>query len=118
MSSKIRNCWNESVVFRNGINRRLLNGMITKHAFWISHSADLQIDLSDPDNVPSFSRMALGLKIQEGDWVFKIWRNNSFELTLKIQPVPAAKRFAVACRNPANGSANIKILAVPFRSYS
>ena len=23
-----------------------------------------------------------------------------------------------ACRNPANGSANIKILAVPFRSYS
>jgi hypothetical protein len=44
--------------------------------------------------------MAMGLKIpesirkiQEGDWIFKIRRNNSFELTLKIQPVPAAKRF-------------------------
>ena len=78
----------------------LLNGMITKHAFWVSHSAEPQIDLSDPDNVPWFSRMAIGLKIpesirkiQEGDWVFKIRRNNSFELTLKIQPVPAAKRF-------------------------
>jgi hypothetical protein len=75
-------------------------GTITKHSFWITQTPNNHTDVSDCDNVPFFSRLGRRAKVREtilgaagGQWVHKIPHAGGIEVTLKLQVVPAVKRF-------------------------
>lgn len=75
-------------------------GSKTKHSFWITSNPDSKTDLADSENVPFFSRRGLRAEVHKSlvaaegqQWVHTIPHNGGIDVTLRLQVVPAAKRF-------------------------
>lgn len=75
-------------------------GATTKHTFWVTPSPSLPTNLSDPDNVPFFSRRGLRVNVRESilaaegkQWVHTLPHNGGIKVTLRLQVVPAVKRL-------------------------
>ncbi len=75
-------------------------GASTKHSFWVTRTADTRTDLADPDNVPFFSRLGRRARVQEtilaaagGTWAHDLPHPGGIVVNLRMQVVPAVKRF-------------------------